>query len=91
MFLRTLEETARGEELVRMRAEERCTRALLDLELQDLRRVERGRREAEEAIKMQSEDQAMRNLTRLEETQALEREAMGAEDALARSWKAIEQ
>jgi len=91
IFLRSLEETARGEELVRMRAEERCTRALRDLELQDLRRVERAQREAEETIKMQSEDLAMRDLARLEKVQALEREAMGAEDELARSWKAIEQ
>lgn len=91
MLLRSLEETARGEELVRMRAEERCTRALLDLELQDLRRVERRQCEREETIKMQSEDQAMGDLARLERAQILEREAMGAEDELARSWKAIEQ
>ena len=91
MFLRGLEETARGEELVRMRAEERCTRALLDLELQDLRRIERGQREAEETVKMQSEDRAMRDLKCQEKTQALERQAMRAEDAMARAWKKIEQ
>lgn len=90
-FLRRLEETARGEELVRMRAEERFTRSLLDLELQDLRRLERARRETEESVRMRSEDQAMRDLRRLEQAQMAERKAMGTEDELARIWKQFEE
>lgn len=74
-----------------MRAEERFTRALLDLELQDLRRLEGARRETEETVRMQSEDQAMRDFRRLEKTQMAEREAMGVEDVLARMWKNTEE
>eukprot|EP00903_Cladosiphon_okamuranus_P007028 g6834.t1 len=91
LFLRRLEETARGEELVRMRAEERFTRALLDLELQDLRRLESARRETGETYRMRSEDHAMQDLMRLEEAQMAEREAMGVEDALAGIWKKNEE
>lgn len=91
LFQRRLEETARGEELVRMRAEERFTRALLDLELQDLQRLERARREAEETLRMRSEDQVMRNLRRLEQAQVAEREAMRVEDELARTRKQTEE
>lgn len=91
LFLIRLEETARGEELVRMRAEERFTRALLDLELQDLRRLERARCETDETARMRSEDQAMRDLRRLEKTQMEEREAMRVEDVLARTRKSIEK
>lgn len=91
LFLRRLGETARGEELVRMRAEERFTRALLDLELQDLRRLERAQREAEETVRMRAEDQAVRDLRRLEEAQMAESEAMGVEDVLARTWRNAEE
>lgn len=74
-----------------MRAEERFTRALLDLELQDLRRLERVRREREETVRMRSEDHAMRDLRRLEKAQMAERTAMGVEDALSRIWKKLEK
>lgn len=74
-----------------MRAEERSTRSLLDLELQDSRRVELARREAEEGARMWSEDLAVRYLKRLEEDQTVEREAMGAEDVLARMLERIEK
>lgn len=70
-----------------MRAEERFTRALLDLELRDLRRLESARREAGETVRMRSEDKAMQNLMRLEEAQKAERETMSVEDVLARIWK----
>lgn len=73
-----------------MRAEERFTRAVLDLELQDLRRLERARRETAETMRMRSEDQAMQYLKRLEEAQVAEREAMGVEDVLAGEWKKAE-
>lgn len=90
-FLRLVEETSRGEELVRMRAEERFTRSLLDLELQDSRRVEIAQREAKEKARMWSEDLAVRDLKRLEKDQMVEREEMGAEDVLARTWKSIKE
>lgn len=86
-FLRHLEEAARGEELVRMRAEERFTRSLLDLELEDARRVEIIQRETKEKAKMWKEDLAVRDLDRLEKAQMVEREAMRTEDALARLWE----
>lgn len=76
---------------MRMRAEERFTRSLLDLELQDSRRVEIAQRQTEETTRMWSEDLAVRDLKRLEKSQMLEREAMGAEDVLARMWKSIEE
>lgn len=90
-LLKRVEETARGEELVRMRAEERFTRSLLDLELQDSRRVEMAQREAKEKARMWSEDLAVRDLKRLEKDQIVEREQMGVEDVLARTWKSIEE
>lgn len=90
-FLRRLEETARGEELVRMRAEERFTRSLLDLELQDSLRVEIAQREAEEKTRLWSEDLAVRQLKRLQKDQLVERETMMAEDVLARTWKSIQE
>eukprot|EP00752_Nemacystus_decipiens_P011290 g10033.t1 len=91
LFRRRLEEAARGEELVRMRAEERTTRALLDLELQDKRRLEMAWREAEETARMRLEDQAMRDFRRIEDAQMSEREAMVVEDVLARTWKDAEE
>lgn len=67
-----------------MRAEERYTRALLDLERQDAQRVDRARREAAETVKMKLEDLATQELRCLEKAQAMECGAMAAEDALAR-------
>lgn len=74
-----------------MRAEERYTRALLDLELQDSQSADRARREAEESVIMGLEDLAMQELRCLEKAQAEERAVMGAEDALAKKWKHIEK
>ncbi|CAM9322982.1 unnamed protein product [Ectocarpus sp. 6 AP-2014] len=90
-FLRHLEETARGEELVRMRAEERFTRALMDVEIQDLRRAQIAQREEEESGRMHAEDLAMRELKLAEKAQILERVLMQAEDMLARGLKNFEQ
>lgn len=74
-----------------MRAEERYTRALLDLELQDSQRVDRTRREAVESAMMRLEDLTMQELRCVERAQAAERAVMGAEDALARKWKNVEK
>lgn len=74
-----------------MRAEERYTRALLDLELQDSQSADRARREAAESVIMGLEDLAMQELCCLEKAQAEERAVMGAEDALVREWKHIEK
>ncbi|CAN0510270.1 unnamed protein product, partial [Ectocarpus sp. 12 AP-2014] len=90
-FLRHLEETARGEELVRMRAEERLTRALMDVEIQDLRRAQIAQREEEESGRMRAEDLAMRELKLAEKAQTLERVVMQAEDMLARGLKNYEE
>lgn len=90
-FLRHLEETARGEELVRMRAEERFTRALMDVEIQDLRRAQIAQREEEESGRMRAEDLAMRELKLAEKAQILERVVMQAEDMLARGLKNFEE
>lgn len=72
-----------------MRAEERRTRALLDLELQDSQRKSAARRKAEEAAAMALEDLAMQERTRQERAQFTERKEMGLEDALSRKWEAI--
>ncbi|CAN0494415.1 unnamed protein product, partial [Ectocarpus sp. 12 AP-2014] len=90
-FLRHLEETARGEELVRMRAEERLTRALMDVEIQDLRRAQIAQREEEESGRMRAEDLAMRELKLAEKAQTLERVVMQAEDMLARGLENYEE
>lgn len=81
----------RGEELVRMRAEERFTRALLDLERQDLQRVEMAHREEEESVKMRLEDLAMREHKRVADAQIVERASMGVEDVRARASKNLEE
>lgn len=72
-----------------MRAEERCTRALLDLELQDCRQRSAARREAEEAAAMRLEDLAMRELCRQEHAQLSECREMGLEDALSKKQEAV--
>ncbi|CAN0097012.1 unnamed protein product, partial [Scytosiphon promiscuus] len=90
LHFRRLVETVRGEELVRMRAEERLTRALLDLALQDLQRVETANREEKERAGMQSEDLAMRDLKRVTEAQSVELALMGIEDVLARASRNFE-
>lgn len=74
-----------------MRAEERYTRALQGLQLQDSQRVDRARREAAERDSMRFEDLVMQELRCLAKAQATERGAMGAEDALVRKWKHIEK
>lgn len=74
-----------------MRAEERFTRALMDVEIQDLRRDQIAKREKEECRRMHAEDLAMRELQVAEEAQILERAAMQAEDMLARSLKNFEE
>lgn len=76
---------------MRMRAEERLTRALLDLEHEDLRRVEMAHREEEEAVRMRSEDLEMRELKRVTEAQSSELASMGEEDILARASKNFEE
>lgn len=74
-----------------MRAEERYTRALLDLELQDSQSADRARHEAAESVIMRLEDLTTQEVHRLEKAQAEECAVMGAEDALARKWKHIEK
>lgn len=82
-FLET-EEIVRQEELARMRAEERGTRAFIDLDREEARRLTRIRCETEETLTMISEDAAMRELIRDEETEVSECRAMGLEDALSK-------
>lgn len=74
-----------------MRAEERYTRALLDIERQDAQRVDRTKHEAAELVMMRFEDVAVQELRCLEKAQAVERGAMATEDALTREWKLIEK
>lgn len=74
-----------------MRAEERCTRALIDLELQDAWRLDRARREAEEAVKMGLEELETREFNRLERAQIVEQRAMETEDQLSRIWEDIKR
>lgn len=78
------QEVVRQEELARMRAEERCTRALLYLEIEESNRMDIARREAREAASMVSEDLAMRELKRLHKKQMSDRRAMEAEDRLSK-------
>ena len=73
-----------------MRAEERYTRALLDLELQDSQRTDRACRETAESVMMRLEDLAMQEARCLQKAQAAERVMMGAEDAMTRKWKHLE-
>lgn len=71
----------RQEELARMRAEERGTRAFIDLDREETRRLTRIRRETEETLTMMSEHAAMREFIRIEETEVAECRTMGLEDA----------
>lgn len=84
------EELGRQEELARMRAEERSTRALIDLDREEARRLTRICRETEETLAMMSEDAAMRELICIEETEMTERRAMGLDDALSKKRERVD-
>lgn len=84
-------EIARQEELARMRAEERSTRAFLDLELQEVQLLDEIRRQADEIANMALEEDGTRELTRLEKVQMVERGTMSVEDVRSMKRELLER
>lgn len=66
-----------------MRAEERQTRSILDVEAQDAQQACEAMHEAEEASRMRLEEVAMRELQRSERDREIEQSGMEIEDGLS--------